>query len=156
MSFLATLGLVYFNPILTRVLKVEKWQSKILKTIFGDYFLTTLSAIILTTPIILYDYGKLSLVAPLANILVLPAIPLAMLLGFIACLLAIIFLPMGQIAGWLVWLVLSYIIWILEKLAHLPWAAWQVPKINSWLLALLYVLILGLVITFKPIKKSLK
>ncbi|MCX6742660.1 MAG: ComEC/Rec2 family competence protein, partial [Candidatus Parcubacteria bacterium] len=90
LSFLATIGLVYLNPILTRLLRIEKIKNGFLKIVLGDYLLTTLSAIILTQPIILYNYGKISFVAPVANILILPFVPLAMILGFITGILAMI------------------------------------------------------------------
>ncbi len=154
LSFLATLGLIYLNPILIKLTKIENCKLKIVKIIFGDYLLTTLSAIIMTTPLILYNFGKISLVAPLANILILPFIPLAMLLGFISGILALIFTPMGQVAGWSVWLVLSYIIWILEKLASLNWAYFEFNKINIWLMALLYLVIIGFISKFRRYFKT--
>jgi len=150
LSFLATLGLIYLNPVLTEVFKVKKFiKFKSLQIILGDYLLTTISAIIMTTPIILYNFGKLSLIAPLANILVLPLVPLAMLLGFMAGILGVIFQPMGWVVGWLVWVVLTYIIWVLEKLASLPWAYFQLAKIGVWLLLACYLIILGFIWKFK-------
>lgn len=148
LSFLATLGLVYFNPVLVEILKVEKFiKLKSLKIIIVDYFLTTMSAIILTTPLILYNFGKISLVAPLANILILPFIPIAMLLGFIAVVLALIYQPIGWVVGWLVWFVLQYIIWILNKLADFNWAYYEFDKIGLGLMVGAY-LVISLIIVF--------
>ncbi|MCX6746393.1 MAG: ComEC/Rec2 family competence protein [Candidatus Parcubacteria bacterium] len=152
LSFLATLGLVYLNPILTRLLRTENIKHTFLKVILGDYLLTTVSAIIMTQPIILYNYGKISLVAPLANILILPFVPLAMLLGFMTGILAMIWTGLGWVAGWSVWLVLTYIIWILEKLAGLNWAYYEFPQISIWLMALLYVLIISFIYKFKKVR----
>lgn len=149
LSFLATLGLVYLSPILNQLFKVKKLKSKICQVVLGDYFLTTMSAIIMTQPLVLYQFGKISLIAPLANILILPFIPLAMLLGFIAALGAIIFTPLGWIIGWSVWLVLSYIIWILGYLAQLNWAYWEFPKISVWLMMGLYIMLCSIVFKFK-------
>ena len=152
LSFLATLGLVYLNPILTRLLRIEKIKNGFLKIVLGDYLLTTLSAIILTQPIILYNYGKMSLIAPLANILVLPFVPIAMLLGFMTGILAMIWTGLGWVAGWSVWLVLTYIIWILEKLASLNWAYFELPQISVWLMVLLYFLIISFIYKFKKVR----
>ena len=150
LSFLATLGLVYLQPVLSEVSKVEKFiKLKSLKIIISDYLLTTLSAIIMTQPLILYQFGKISFVAPLANILVLPFIPLAMLLGFITGIFAMIWTTLGWVMGWSVWLVLSYIIWVLEKLAGLNWAYWQLDKINIWLMAGLYLIIWAFIFWFQ-------
>ncbi|OGY41360.1 MAG: hypothetical protein A2Y67_01325 [Candidatus Buchananbacteria bacterium RBG_13_39_9] len=149
LSFLATLGLVYLNPVLTQTLKIKNLKLKIARVIFGDYLLTTLSAIIITTPLILYNFGKISLIAPIANILILPFIPLAMLLGFITGILAMIWAGLGWVAGWSVWLVLTYIIWVLEKLASLNWAYFEINKINLWLMVVLYLIIFGLIYRFR-------
>ncbi|MFC1598564.1 ComEC/Rec2 family competence protein [Patescibacteria group bacterium] len=149
LSFLATLGLIYLNPIIIRLFRIKQVKSKLVQTIVGDYFLTTMSAIILTTPLILYNFGKISLIAPLANILVLPFIPIAMLLGFISGVLSIIFTPLGWVAGWSVWLVLTYIIWVLQSLAKLDWAYFEFPKISLWLMLGLYLVIVGFIYKFK-------
>lgn len=81
LSFLATLGIVYFEPLLARL--TEHWPE-----VFGvkSVLLTTLSAILATLPLILFEFGRLSAVAPLVNILILPIIPLVMLLGFLSVL----------------------------------------------------------------------
>lgn len=149
LSFLATLGLIYLNPVLIKLSKIENCKLKIVKLIFGDYLMTTLSAIIMTQPIILYNFGKISLIAPVANILILPVIPLAMLLGFITGILAVIWTGLGWVAGWSVWLVLTYVIWVLEKLANLNWAYYQFSKINFWLMVFLYIIIVGFIYRFR-------
>lgn len=149
LSFLATIGLIYLAPVLLQITRAKKLKNKVFQLILADYFLTTLAAIIITTPLILFNFGKISVVAPLANILVLPLIPLAMMLGFVTLILALILEPIGWVCGWIVWLVLQYIIWILTKLANLPWAYYEVKRINFWVMAGLYVLILGVVYRFK-------
>jgi len=154
LSFLATLGLVYLNPILLQILKIKNLKlsargGKIVKLIFGDFLLTTLSAIIMTQPIILYNYGKISLIAPVANILILPFVPLAMLLGFLTGILAMVWTGLGWVAGWSVWLVLTYIIWILEHLAKLNWAYFELPKISVWVMLIFYAIIIGSIWRFK-------
>jgi len=149
LSFLATLGLIYLNPILIDLTKVKKIKNKLAQTVLGDYFLTTMSAIILTTPLILYNFGKISLIAPVANLLILPVIPIAMLLGFISGILSLIFLPLGWVAGWSVWLVLTYIIWVLENLAKLNWAYYEFEQISLWLMIGLYLVIFGFIYKFK-------
>jgi len=146
LSFLATLGLVYLNPILIKFARIEKIKSGFIKLILGDYFLTTMAAIIVTTPLILYQFGKLSLIAPLANILILPFIPVAMLLGFITGIFSLIWQPFAWIIGWSVWLVLTYIIWILETLAKLNWSYWEFESIGLGLMVFLYLVIGGVII----------
>lgn len=81
LSFAATLGIIYFFPLL------EKLTPKIPQELgVKTLILTTLSAIVATLPIILFNFGTLSLSAPLVNVLILPVVPFAMLFGFFAVL----------------------------------------------------------------------
>ncbi len=137
LSFAATIGLVYLSPIF------EKYFAK-LPSVFGakETFTTTISAIVLTLPLILYNFGRISFIAPLANILILPAIPLAMAVGSIAVLGGLIYSGLGQVLGWLAWLVLSYIIKAVEFLAAIPWASGEAGKIH-WIFLVIFYLVIG-------------
>jgi hypothetical protein len=66
-----------------------------------------------------------------------------MMLGFIAGLAAMLWTGLGWVLGWAVWLVLSYIIFILEKSAGLNWAYWEIPKIGVWLMVGMYLILIG-------------
>jgi competence protein ComEC len=136
LSFAATIGLVFLSPIF------EKYFTK-LPSVFGvkETFTTTLSAIVLTLPLILYNFGRISFVAPLVNILILPVIPLAMAVGTLAVLGGIIYFGLGQTIGWFAWLVLSYIIKVVEFLAAIPWASGEAGKIHWIFLIIFYLLI---------------
>jgi competence protein ComEC len=137
LSFAATIGLVFLSPIF------EKYFEK-LPSIFGakETFTTTISAIVLTLPLILYNFGRISFIAPFANILILPVIPLTMALGSVAVLGGIIYSGLGQAFGWLAWLTLSYIIKAVEFLAAIPWASGEVGKIH-WIFLIIFYLLIG-------------
>ncbi len=113
-----------------------------------DVLLTTVSAIIATTPLILYLFGRFSLAALPANLLILPIIPLTMFLGFGVLFLSAIFFPLGQLAGFLVWLPLTYIIRIVEYLGAFGWSAIDLPKFPWWLMAFIYVIMIIVVYRF--------
>ncbi len=80
------------------------------------------STILATTPLILWQFGRLAVIAPLVNLLVLPAIPVNMLLGFTALLGGLIWLPLGQFLGWGLWLSLSYVLQVTALLAGFSWS----------------------------------
>ncbi len=76
LSFLATFGLVFLSkPLATKLTRIPETLG------LRENLATTLSAIIATEPLLLWRFGRLSLIAPLVNIVVLPMIPLAMGLG---------------------------------------------------------------------------
>src|SRR3989339_608483 len=108
LSFLSTIGLIYLEPILNSHFVAED-KNEILKNI-TENFITTISAIIVTLPLILFQFGRLSLVAPIANLLIVWLVPYLMLLGFIAIILSIVYFPLGWMVAWIAFLGLKYVI----------------------------------------------
>ncbi|MBI3420711.1 MAG: ComEC/Rec2 family competence protein, partial [Candidatus Sungbacteria bacterium] len=92
----------------------------------------TLCAQLMVLPLLIWLFGKVSLVSPITNILVLLAVPYAMASGFFAGLLGFIWYPLGSIAGFVAWFLLGYIIYMIELFARLPGAA---INIGAWILA---------------------
>lgn len=144
LSFASTLGILYFSPILENY--ARRWPK-----IFGlkESLLTTLSAIIATAPLIAYSFGSFSLVAPIVNLLILPAIPYTMALGFGAMILGLLYFPLGQVWGSVVWLPLTYIIKVVEYFASWNWAAISVPAMPWWVMVLFYCLLILVIIRFR-------
>ncbi|MCX6781904.1 MAG: ComEC/Rec2 family competence protein [Candidatus Magasanikbacteria bacterium] len=101
---------------------------------------TTLAAVSATLPLILFHFGRLSIVALPVNILVLWLIPYLMLFGFMAIISSWVFLPIGQILAWLTGFGLKYILIIVDVVGRQSWSSveWQIPW---WLLLLLYLLL---------------
>ncbi len=125
LSFAALLGLVYLTPWIEPGFL---WMPKY----FRRYLVATLAAEAATLPILLFNFGRLSLVAPLANLLVLPAVPLAMLFGFLAGLGSLVWLKLGIPFAGIAWILLTYIIRVVEKLSHLPHAAVSIKFNIFW------------------------
>ena len=118
LSFLATLGLVYLAP------HFNKWFSRLPNFwSFRANLAATLSAQIMTLPIILFGFGRFSLIAVLANVLILPVVPLTMLFGFLAGLTGFISLKIAAIFILPAWFMLSYQIWVVKILSLLPFAS---------------------------------
>jgi competence protein ComEC len=104
---------------------------------------TTLAAQILALPLILYQFGNLSIVAPLANVIMLPFVPAAMLFGAIALAGGLVWLPLGQ---WLALPAYLFLAWLTEGarvFARLPYAAVQLPPFPLWLLLGYYAIVVG-------------
>lgn len=103
----------------------------------------TLAAQVLALPLILYQFGNLSIVAPLANVVLLPMVPYAMLFGALSLLGGLIWLPLGQ---WLALPAYLFLAWLTEGarlFAGLPWAATQIPAFPLWVLLAYYALVLA-------------
>jgi competence protein ComEC len=92
----------------------------------------TIAAQLVTLPVIVVAFGQFSNVAIIANLLVLPLVPLAMLLTFVAGMSAWIF-P-GIIAEHIALpatLLLRYMIEVANYFAALPWAQTTLSA-NGW------------------------
>jgi competence protein ComEC len=124
LSFISTLGLVYLTPII-------RTPFDNMPEVLGikESLISTLCAITATLPLILYQFGRLSIVAPIVNILVLWIIPWLMMIGFVAVVLSFVFYPIAYVVAWIGWVGLSYIMVIVKWFANLPFAAvnFQVP-----------------------------
>jgi competence protein ComEC len=146
LSFGATLGLVYLSPILKRWIisdETEATSNKLILTL-KQILVTTLSAQIAVLPLLVINFGQLSLIAPLANLAILPFIPLTMFWGFVATLGGVFWLEIGKILGWLAWLFLSYEIKIIQLLAKVPLAALKFSW-NWWAGGIYYLVLICLV-----------
>ncbi|MBI4117233.1 MAG: ComEC/Rec2 family competence protein, partial [Parcubacteria group bacterium] len=114
LSFLATLGLVYFTPFLSEKLKrvPEFWN-------FKESFIATLSAQAMVLPVILYNFGSFSLVSLPANVLILPIVPITMFFGFLAGVSGLIWLRLGEAIGLIAWLLSEYEILIVRAFSSI-------------------------------------
>jgi len=139
LSFLATLGLVYVSPYFEKLLKLLPNTLAIRESLS-----LTLSAQVTAVPIILSSFGRLSLVAPLANLLVAPAIPASMLFGFLASASYLVSSALGQLLSYIAWLSLEYIIQVTKLCARIPSASVELREIGKEWLVGYYILLTAL------------
>ena len=143
LSFAATLSLLLFSPPLERL--VERGLSRLFSPgraaagalrFLNEALVATLAAQVLTLPVVAYHFGRLSLVSPLANLLILPVQPPVMALGGLAALAGSLPLlePLARVLAWLPWLCLAYTGAVVRTLAAWPLASldlghlgWQWP-----------------------------
>jgi competence protein ComEC len=107
-----------------------------------------LSAQIITLPVLIYNFGYFSLVAPLANILVLPAIPWLMAFGSIFILAGIIWPFLGWVLSWPVAALLMYCTKTIDLCAGLPFAQLAL-RISPFWIFLIYVLLFAWVFVWR-------
>ena len=138
LSFAAFAGVMILAPLLQRYFFGEA-KPGVVRQILGE----TISATLLTAPILITAFGQISNVSLIANLLVLPFVPLAMLLTFMAGIGAIIVPSLAIIVGWPATMLLNYMIWVANELSKLSWATttWQVSGLVE---AICYGLIIGL------------
>jgi competence protein ComEC len=102
LSFAATLGLMIYIDPWTRW--VDTGAKRILSPAlakrfvryFGDIFIATLAAMLLTMPLVIHHFRQRSIVSRLANFIVLPAQPGVMSWGILAIVTGMIFPAAGS------------------------------------------------------------
>lgn len=134
LSFLASMGIIYLKPIFDSFIKLPKklynaenqnferksWSEVFKRIIFSrinyllDIISVTLAAQIFVLPIVIYNFGNISLVSPVTNLLILPIIPWLTLFGFVSALLGTFFSFLGWVFYLPCFVLLSYFLKILE------------------------------------------
>lgn len=162
LSVVATAGLIWLAPIIEKVLQAKK------EKLFGvtpstaplkegaehsqkplprigflvNALATTLAAQIAVLPLLLYATGNLSLVAIPANVITMPVVPLAMFLsalaGFAGMLFGTIAPLFGIVFAFPAYLANAYLIFVAQKAAELPFAAFTLPALPFWFVLVAY------------------
>ena len=133
LSFLAFIGLVYLSPLVEN-LKLVRWLPKNLKSSLSE----TLGAQLMVLPILIFSFGRVSLLSPIVNVLILWLIPLSMLLVFLVGISGLISIGLGQIAGFLGWFPLKYIIVVVETFSKIPWVSLTFKTADWWWMVIFY------------------
>lgn len=149
LSFAATLGLMLYAGPWTRRLDravspyfTPDTRASVMQ-LTAEVVIVTLAAQVLTLPLILYHFGRLSLASIPSNFLVLPAQPGVMAAGGIAMLLGLLHPSAGQLAGPVAWVFLHYTITVIRTLARMPGASVPLALSSAGLVAV-YLCIVAL------------
>lgn len=140
LSFAAFAGVMILAPLLQRYFYGDK-KPGTLRQILGE----TISATIVTLPILMLAFGQFSNVAIIANLLILPLVPLAMLLTFAAGISVMLVPALAPLAGLPAQWLLTYMTATAQYLAGLPWAQASL-EIQPWVVWVAYSVIIGVCI----------
>ena len=128
LSFLAVFGLLYTQWFFK---KIFFFLPK--KFAIQESFVLTLSAFVFTIPIMMFNFGQVSILAPIANMLVAWSIPFAMLFWFLSILAYII----NPFFGYVIWFWEYFLLKWTTSIGYLFWgfdfALLQVDLWNYWI-----------------------
>ncbi len=160
LSFLALAGLVYVYPIFNDCLEKNKLMERLifkqtwLKAI-RDIFTLTLAAQVFTWPIIAYNFSGVSLIAPLANLFIIWAIPLLTILIIVALPLAWIAPAFSFIFFLPAYIILKYIFFVASWLIKVPYGYVEVSYLWWGWLLVYYAVVGGAVVWYNKQQKLL-
>jgi len=112
LSFLAVMGLIYLEPFIKFLIK-KFTKDKIEELV--NVISTTFAAQIFTLPIMIYNFGNISFVSPITNLLISPIIYLLMVFGFLASIAGIFSNVLGFILSVPCYFLLSYFLNLVKK-----------------------------------------
>jgi competence protein ComEC len=118
LSFIAVLGLIYISPLIAYALRRMPALSGV-----REIIVATISAQIAVLPLILYSFKLFSIVALVANIIILPLMPAAMLFGFAAGVAGLVSVWLGRVVGIAAWAITQIQLSGITALSSLPMAA---------------------------------
>ena len=152
LSFAAMAGLILVTPRLFDFLAYDdKGESRLSKGLWGralfllcDALAASVGAIVFTTPLLALHFGYVPLYSVLTNLLCLWAMSDAFLCGYFVCLLGLVWPAGGQALGWLVGWLPRYTVFVVERVAKLPYAAFYTRNnLGGWWLVFVYLLFGG-------------
>lgn len=151
LSFLAFFGVLIVAPLLHKRLFGLREPNA-----FFGLMLESLTAFVMTAPIIMHIFGQISLVALFANIIVVPMVPLAMVASVVAG-LAGMFLP--QVAGIFAYpatFTMTAMLDIVNLFSRIPGALKNVELTASAMYFFYGILLLTILILWKKTSKIVK
>ena len=138
LSFLSVAGIFYLQPIL------ERWTGKIPNPLkLRSVFNLSLSAQIAALPLVIYYFKLVSLIAPVANLMVVMLIPFIFMIGLVPLALAflprmfcsVLFLPYKEVSG--------FVLRMLEWMAKAPIIK---ITINAAALSIIYIAMFAVIL----------
>jgi len=135
LSFLALLGIIFLTQPLTKLFRFIP-QDKFIN--LRSIIVTTFAAQVFTLPILIYNFGRISLISPLTNVLILPVIYWIMIFGFLFAILGTAYSGFAWILFWPCWFLTAYS----EKVINIfsqPWAAKTFGDVHWIWLVIFYV-----------------
>ena len=112
LTFAASLGIMTLGQYL-----LKTWQKL---PFLGQNAAIAVSAYLFTAPVILFHFGKIWPLAPLANILVMEAVFPLMILGFLTAFTSLIFMPLAVIFAYLAFAPAFFFVKTVEIFSKIP------------------------------------
>lgn len=117
LSFLAFIGVLIVAPLMvSRLYGVRKPGA------IAQLLLETVAATIMTLPLILMTFERLPILTLLANVLVAPVIPFAMLATTVAGVAGMLAPHVLVFLGIPATIIIGYVVWVVETLSDISWA----------------------------------
>lgn len=148
LTTLATAGLLLIAPIWR--LRLAAWLPRWMPSWSADALAVPAAAQLACTPVVVAISGSMGLLAVPANLLAVPAVAPATVLGVVAALIAPVWLPLAQLFAWLAYLPTAWLVLVARTGARQPGADAGLPQGWTGALLVLAFIALSVVILRSP------
>lgn len=134
LSFMATIALIYFSPIVGKYFKFIPEKLK-----FREIVVSTVSTQIFVLPLLLHMTGQFSIVGLLVNLLVLGFIPMTMLLGFLSGVTGFVSSIVSLPFTFSAYVLLFYELGVVKFFSSMPFASISLPALSGLTVVVIYI-----------------
>jgi len=146
LSFAALAGMIYLAPIIRRLISR-------LPDFLSGTFSETVGAQLAAMPLLAFYFGSVSLISPLANLVILSLVPLGMLVSFAVGFAGIIWQGFANFVSIPSYVILHGINWLIAFFGSLPAASKSVKITNPIWIILTYLALFDLWLIFNKTKR---
>jgi len=146
LSVMAILGIIYLSQFFNEIFEKIK-----IPRIISEVLAMTFAAQIFVIPILAYNFGQISIVSPITNILIAPLFPFILMAGSALIILGFFHLELTFFVNWFLILVFGYFLEVVRYFDKFPFAIAEIKNL-SFVVFIIYYLFLSL-ITWFIIKK---
>jgi competence protein ComEC len=118
----------------------SKWKGN-----FG----TTVWVSLWVSPVLAMSFGKINLISPITNLLVLFTVEIITVVGFVGSLLGVFLPVLGKIILWSIWPLLKYFGGVASLVGSWSWVNLNV-NFNWWMLVGWYLILVAILIKISP------
>lgn len=134
LSFISTLCLFVIAPAMFELEKKKPWPFKIITLI-----LITTVIQMLALPVLATNFHSISLVSPIANLIVIPISTVLTPLGLLASVLGVLLPPVGSLLCMFAYPILIVLDKSIEILAQPSWALWSIGNMSAFAWVFYYI-----------------
>jgi competence protein ComEC len=135
LSFLATLGLVYYSELLNNFFPGVPDAVK-------ETVCSTIAAQVFLTPVMAGTFHQVSVISLLANFFVVPLAGIISILGFVMWMLGAVSMGAARIFGGSIWALIKAMKFVVDVMAAVPYAAVSVKTVPAIITGMYYIFFL--------------
>ena len=143
LSFMAVLGIILFKPFFDKLIRFIRPQG--LRSLMS----LSLAAQITTWPIIAHNFGSVSIISPIANLVAVPLLPVIMVLGLSFVVFGWWAFLIAKILLWPAWILIHFMLSFVSYLSTFNYASFEAGSFSLLIIFFYYLLLASFYIIIK-------